>query len=325
MIPSWGWATERGAQSWRRRRLLPSLSSGWGEWASVRVRRRCTSYTRRSTTSRSVWSPPTWAGMRLRDSAPRTTCARYLEAANTNGAATHALAGATPEQARAQVVSASRLAAESVLGAAAAPSACRPPLPPPLPTVGLLANGAQVWAPRCICFLSSRHEPLAFKVILHALASLGRLSDTHGAPPLSLPIETALMHIVQSVPLPVSGGPVVRFTIHPDLTRKALSNGNPELSPSTPSYGSTPATQKSSFSDPRGANTPGAAAPTCGLALHLSAPLPTELPRCDYAASLLLARLKPPAILKLLTLLLLEWQLVRVPPGADSAAASRAF
>jgi len=214
-------------------------------------------------------------------------------------------------------VSASRLAAESVLGAAAAPSACRPPLPPPLPTVGLLANGAQVWAPRCICFLSSRHEPLAFKVILHALASLGRLSDTHGAPPLSLPIETALMHIVQSVPLPVSGGPVVRFTIHPDLTRKALSNGNPELSPSTPSYGSTPATQKSSFSDPRGANTPGAAAPTCGLALHLSAPLPTELPRCDYAASLLLARLKPPAILKLLTLLLLEWQLVVVSDDAE--------
>ena len=89
------------------------------------------------------------------------------------------------------------------------------------PTVEELAGGARCYAPRCLCLLSRAHHPLALRACLmtiHQMA-MGSASEGGGAP-LQLAVETCLSHLVLNVPLPVPGGPTVRF---------ALGNGTAPL------------------------------------------------------------------------------------------------
>ena len=83
-----------------------------------------------------------------------------------------------------------------------------------MPTVGeLLGTDEKLFAPLSVCLLSPVHFPLAFKASLRALYQMATASCAFAEPPLTLPIEACLSHLVLNVPRPVPGGPVVRFAL----------------------------------------------------------------------------------------------------------------
>ena len=126
-------------------------------------------------------------------------------------------------------------------------------------------SGGCCYAPRCLCILSRAHHPLAFKASLTALHQMAARSASVSWPPLTLPMEACLTHLVLNVPRPVPGGPAVRF---------GLGNASP--------------------------------------ALHVSCAPPTQLPRTDYSALELLARVRPQMLMRLFHCTLLEMQVVLV-------------
>ena len=86
-----------------------------------------------------------------------------------------------------------------------------------LAAVGELSGGMTYFAPRCLCVLSRLHFPLAFKA---SLVGLHRMCMSSLAAPLQVAVETALSHLICNVPLPLPGGPTVRF---------CLGQGEPKL------------------------------------------------------------------------------------------------
>ena len=85
------------------------------------------------------------------------------------------------------------------------------------PTVGELIADDELdcYAPRCHCFLSRTHQPLAFKACLLALHTMAEStrSSKGGSALLTLPVEACLSHAVLNIPCPVPGGPTVRFSL----------------------------------------------------------------------------------------------------------------
>jgi len=93
-----------------------------------------------------------------------------------------------------------------------------------------LACGEAYYAPRCLCLLSRAHWPLAFKA---CLLSLQQMATRSLVAPLPLPVETCLTHLVLNVPMPVSGGPIVRFEIGNGAPPLHISCALPDALPST--------------------------------------------------------------------------------------------
>ena len=97
-------------------------------------------------------------------------------------------------------------------------------------SVGQLAGSTTFFAPRCLCLLSRSHYPLALKASLLALHAMCAES---AAAPLAVAVETALSHLVLNVPLPVRGGPTVRFRLGPSHPSLHVGCSNPADLPST--------------------------------------------------------------------------------------------
>ncbi|KAL3929725.1 MAG: hypothetical protein SGPRY_001838, partial [Prymnesium sp.] len=91
-----------------------------------------------------------------------------------------------------------------------------------------LSGGEGLYAPCCLCLLSSGHYPLAFKTILTKLHEM----CAHCAA-VELAVETSLSHLVLNVPLPVSGGPTVRFRLCPSEPWLHVSCSHPSQLPHT--------------------------------------------------------------------------------------------
>ena len=97
--------------------------------------------------------------------------------------------------------------------------------------IGELGGGATFFAPRCLCIISRLHFPLAFKA---SLLSLHHMCEASKQAPLRLAVETALSHMILNVPLPLPGGPTVRFCLGNDQPSLHVRRAWPRMIP-TPS------------------------------------------------------------------------------------------
>ena len=99
--------------------------------------------------------------------------------------------------------------------------------------VGSGGGAPTAFAPRCLCLLSRAHYPLAFKASLSAVQQMAQRSALSGSPPLALPLEASLTHLVLNVPRPVPGGPTVRFSLGNGSAALHVSCAPPTQLPST--------------------------------------------------------------------------------------------
>ena len=108
--------------------------------------------------------------------------------------------------------------------------------PNKISTIGNILGGSPsyFYAPRCLCLLSRAHHPVALRACLEALQQLAaRSAQDAGSPPLALPIEASLTHLVLNVPRALPGGPAVRFNLGNGLPPMHVSCAPTSQLPST--------------------------------------------------------------------------------------------